>query len=330
MYFAEATLDDLLRRVIKKLLASPTRVKPTRGTTAELTGVLLQLNNPRARLSRTETRCLLFGCVGELLWYLAKSNDVRFIGYYLERYKCESDDGRTVFGAYGPRLFNMNGHNQIVNIVSLLKRNPPTRRAVIQLFSASDLSKSHKDVPCTCTLQFLVRDGRLCMLTSMRSNDAFRGLPHDVFAFTMLQEIIARSLHLKLGSYKHAVGSLHLYDRDQDSARRYLKEGWQSTTPMPAMPDVDPWISIQKVLSAERVIRRGRPTSKPLRLPPYWADIVRLLRIFRHIKKGGSAEIARIKKQMSTRAYDPHIDQRTQTALKRAKSINGRSASRAS
>ena len=43
------------------------------------------------------------------------------------------------------------------------------------------------------------------MLTYMRSNDAYWGLPHDVFAFTMLQEILARSLTLELGTYKHAV-----------------------------------------------------------------------------------------------------------------------------
>ena len=59
----------------------------------------------------------------------------------------------------------------------------------------------------------------------MRSNDAFKGLPHDVFCFTMLQEIFARTLGVHVGVYKHAVGSLHLYDKDRQKANQYLKEG---------------------------------------------------------------------------------------------------------
>ena len=93
-------------------------------------------------------------------------------------------------------------------MLSLLRDKSTSRRAVIQVFDAVDLTKPHKDIPCTCTLQLLLRDRRLHMLASMRSNDVFKGLPHDVFAFTMLQEIMARSLGVEIGTYKHAVGSL--------------------------------------------------------------------------------------------------------------------------
>ncbi len=92
-----------------------------------------------------------------------------------------------------------------------------------------------------------------------RSNDAFLGLSHDIFSFTMLQEIVARTLSVEVGTYKHAVGSLHLNDRNRRAARRYLEEGWQSTTIcMPPMPPGDPWNSIGKVLRAEREIRLNR------------------------------------------------------------------------
>ncbi len=175
---------------------------------------------------------------------LAKTNSLEFISYYLSRYQDESEDGRTVYGAYGPRLFKLRGINQINNIRRLLKKRD-SRRAVIQLFDAKDIAKRHKDVPCTCTMQFMVRRRRLHLLTNMRSNDAFIGLPHDIFAFTMLQEIMARSLGLELGTYFHLVGSLHLYKRNRDSARRYLNEGWQSSNvAMPPMPVGNPWSSI--------------------------------------------------------------------------------------
>ena len=74
----------------------------------------------------------------------------------------------------------------------------------------------------------------------------------------MLQEIVAKSLSFELGSYKHFVGSLHLYDDDRESAQAFLSEGFQSTmSPMPPMPDGDPWPSIGKMLAAEESLRTG-------------------------------------------------------------------------
>jgi thymidylate synthase len=99
-----------------------------------------------------------------------------------------------VHGGYGPRLFRHRAGNQVQSAIEALKRGPSTRRAVVQIFDAEDVASRHKEVPCTCTLQFLVRRQRLHMLVSMRSNDAYKGLPHDVFCFTMLQEI-SRSQH---------------------------------------------------------------------------------------------------------------------------------------
>ena len=57
------------------------------------------------------------------------------------------------------------------------------------------------------------------MVVHMRSNDAYIGLAHDVFAFTFMQEIVARDVGLDLGTYTHSVGSLHLYDQDERRAR---------------------------------------------------------------------------------------------------------------
>jgi thymidylate synthase len=127
--------------------------------------------------------------------------------------------------------------HQLDKVSEVLRRKPDSRQAVIQLFDGSDIVGEHGDVPCTSTLQFMLRRDKLHMLTNMRSNDAFIGLPHDFFCFTMLQEIMARSLSVELGTYKHAVGSLHLYDVDIQTAKQFLGEGWQSTeAPMPPMP----------------------------------------------------------------------------------------------
>jgi thymidylate synthase len=281
------TLDDLLYDVYSDLIDLPSSIKASRGVTSELIGTTLILTNPRARLSRSEVKSKAFSAVGELLWYLAGSNSLDFIRSYIKKYEKETDDGVTIHGAYGPRLFNKDGkYNQIKNVIELLNQKPSTRRAVIQLFDASDLAKKHSEIPCTCTLQFFIREEKLDLHVSMRSNDVFMGLPHDVFAFTMLQEIMAVTLKVELGNYYHTVGSLHLYDTDRIKVRQYLDEGYQSTKLfMPSMPLADPWPSISKLIAIEENIRTNQALVLD-GLENYWTEIAKLVQIhFLHKKK---------------------------------------------
>lgn len=306
MYYVADTLDDLLARILPRLAKTKAKVRASRGETREMVGVLLKLRNPRARLSRSETKGHIFSCLGELSWYLSGSNKVKFISYYIPKYKEESEDKVTVHGAYGPRLYPEGRIDQITNIIEILKAKPTTRRAVIQLFESGDIINRKKDVPCTCTLHFLLRKNRLHAVVNVRSNDAFKGLPHDIFAFTMLQEIIARSVGVDIGEYIHQVGSLHLYDNDLARVSKYRDEGWQSTTkPMPPMPEGSPWPAIKKFLKAEVAIRSGRePAPTTLNLPDYWADLVRLLRIFAAAKNRDAGRVAEIRLQMAAKIYD--------------------------
>ena len=309
-YHSCNTLDDLMRSVIEEIIAQGEEIRPSRGKAKELRSVLLELKNPRARLSRTETRGKALSCLGELCWYLAKSNDLDFISYYLPKYR-ESADGDMINGAYGPRLFDWKNINQIETTVERLRTRPDTRRAVIQLFEFSDLLATTKNVPCTCTLQFMLRNGSLHMLTNMRSNDAFLGLPHDIFCFTMLQEILARTLSARIGDYSHAVGSLHLYDQNIKSAREFLEEGWQSTTmTMPVMPKGDPWPGIDSLLDAESALRSGNYLDEAIMsdLDPYWADLIRLLQLLRYRKDKNVELIASLRSRMAFDVYRVFIE----------------------
>jgi thymidylate synthase len=313
MFISERTVDDLLRRVIDKILKSGGRTRATRGETKELVGVSLRLTDPRARLSHTEKKGKVFSGLGELLWYLAKSDDVKFISYYLRQYSHDSEDGRTIYGAYGPRMFNMRGVDQIANVIRLLRDRPGSRRAVVQLFNAEDLVGSRREIPCTCTLQFILRANALDLIAVMRSNDAFLGMSHDVFSFTMLQEILARTLQTEVGEYRHFVGSLHLYAEHIDAARAYLDEGWQPTVgvAMPPMPWADPWPAIKSLLGAERAIRNGREPPKSVEsLDPYWRDLVRLLQVFRACNGGDRRQLPALRRKMTCRVFDEYITSR--------------------
>ena len=312
-----ATLDDAMRWVVEQILHHGESIRPSKGPARELSGVVFEITNPLARISRTETKGKPFSCLGELCWYLAKSKDLRFIEHYLPLYK-KYADGDEIYGGYGPRLFDWDGYDQFNNVAELLKRKTDSRQAVIQLFDAQDISRAHKDVPCTCSLQFLVRQERLHLISYMRSNDAIVGMPHDIFCFTMLQEIMARILGVELGTYKHMVGSLHIYDQNLPEAQEFLDEGWQPTsTLMRPMPTGDPRKAIQSLLSAEYAIRADQMydlSSLVQGLDEYWADLVRLLAIYRASKDRDAEKIKVLKGQMATGDFDAFIDLRIRRA----------------
>jgi thymidylate synthase len=321
VYLKADTLDDLLDKAFRLLLKRKKRVVASKGPTVEVQGIVLGLTNPRARLSRSHTKGHAFSGFGEFLWYLSARSELGPIRYYLRRYDDSAEDDGTIWGAYGPRMFG--GEPSQYEIVrDLLKERETSRQAVIQLFDGEDIRQKYRNTPCTCTLQFLIRDRVLNMVVHMRSNDVYRGLPHDVFAFTMFQEILARDLGVSLGTYKHMVGSFHLYDTDREQVEQYLSEGLQPTREMPAMPFGPQWGDIKQVFKIEEMVRSGGPAVVPTviassaSLQPYWADVVKLLAIYSLTKNfDGSADALRqvvgIRRSMSSQFYATYVRKKT-------------------
>jgi thymidylate synthase len=263
----------------------------------------------RARLSRSENRGKPFSALGELLWYLAGSDKLEFIQPYVPRYSEDAVEG-IIHGAYGPRLLAMRGAiNKFENVTHLLRKRPTSRRAVIQLFSAEDIATEHKEIPCTTTIQFFLRDNQLYLSTTMRSNDAYWGLPHDVFCFTMLQEMMACRLEAGLGEYFQYVGSMHIYDDFVEAARNYIAEGHQKSVEMPTMPAGDPFELVQKLLEAESRIRRNEKlVAAEVFAEPYWADLIRLLQVF--WASGQSERLDELKGEFDCPIYRTYLEGR--------------------
>lgn len=122
-------------------------------------------------------------------------------------------------GAYGPRI-----RPQMDYIYQLLKREPTSRRAVISIYNQKNQNENLTfDVPSTISLQFLLRKNKLNLICYMRSNDFWNGLPFDVGIFGFLQEVMASWLKVKLGTYIHFVGSAHIYLKDLQKVKKFLK-----------------------------------------------------------------------------------------------------------
>lgn len=312
------TLDGLLRIVLTGLLEQEELVKAHRGGFKEVFGACLHLTNPLARLSRSESKGKIYSALGEFLWYLSGDVKLDFIDYYIPgRFQEESDDQLTVRSGYGDRLRNWHGINQIENVIRVLTESRTSRRAVIQLFDASDIVERYASIPCTCSLQFMVRGERLHLFVTMRSNDAFVGLPHDIFAFTMLQELVARSIGVPMGEYKHCAGSLHLYEDDFDTAQQYLLEGWQDPLCMPAMPAGEPWKAVEWLQSVEVGARTGEsslPNPNADSIDQYWQDLARILLSFRASKARDASAIERLKQELNSDVYRMFLTARSDLA----------------
>ncbi|RQW22664.1 thymidylate synthase [Bacillus sp. C1-1] len=235
----------------------------------------------------------------EVLWYLSADNSVDFISYYNKKMSQYSMNGKVLTGtAYGPKIFEFGNAkvNQWKQIKDLLTyEDVDSKRAFMQIFDATELMVPENiDVSCTVGLQFFVRENKLYMASFMRANDAFRGIVSDLFSFTLIQELMARELQLDLGTYFHNVGSIHVYQSDNEWTETVLQEAKSNVQNMkpqfqfPTMPLTDNWSAIETVLNYESLLRQDLVTLscsdiEQLDVADYWKQVLYLFSLYQYI-----------------------------------------------
>ena len=146
---------------------------------------------------------------GEAWWILAGRNDVPGIVQFNPVMTRFTDNGDTFFGAYGPPLLEQRSY-----VVNTLANDQDSRQAVATIWRQRP--PISKDIPCTVALQWLIRDGKLNCVATMRSSDAWLGWVYDVFNFSMLTLSVLLELRgvyeLGLGNLYLNAGSQHLYE----------------------------------------------------------------------------------------------------------------------
>lgn len=188
-------------------------------TSSDQVHVLATTRNPSAKIAATEAAQLIAGVSSLDQLNLASNNS--FTKF--------ADDGK-LRGAYGPRSFH-----QLSQAVARLSYDSHTRQAVVGLWRGNDTNRNYKDVPCTLSWQFFIRDDYLHLRTTMRSNDAWLGLPYDLEMFSALHKTMASALSIPAGPYTHSVGSLHLYERDREKASTVRDTGLVSQSRQPVL-----------------------------------------------------------------------------------------------
>ena len=237
--FDADNFDVLFKKICNTANENPEYICTPRGSKVkELIAPTLVLRNPRARLLGIKARKADYGfAVGEFLWYWNGRQDLESLAYYNKRAPSFSDDGKTVNSAYGYRIRVDNkyyGSTQWRACKKTLLADVDSRRALLIINNSFDniraVEEGSKDVPCTLSLQFFIRNNRLILHTHMRSNDIIWGLTYDLFSFSLLQEAMCLELNaegmpgLELGEYIHTAGSLHLYEQHFKMATEIVDE----------------------------------------------------------------------------------------------------------
>jgi thymidylate synthase len=103
-----------------------------------------------------------------------------------------------------------------------LRSDPDSRQAFVRFSLPEHQYVGNKDQVCTMHMIFHLRGGGLRGTVVMRSCDVVKGLAYDMPWFVLLLEKMAGELGVPVGTYTHFCHSLHLYERDVETAREML------------------------------------------------------------------------------------------------------------
>lgn len=187
----------------------------------------------------------------EAAWILSGDNKVATIAPYSKQISKFSDNGDRFFGSYGPKVIDQLGY-----VCETLAKDLLSRQAVMNIWR--EQPRITKDVPCTVSLQFFVRDGKLHCVDTMRSSDLWLGWPYDIFNMSMISLgicLMMRDLYgikLTLGNLYLNAGSQHLYDNNWndviDLVTKYQDTLFKALPPTPVKYEIINYQSLVEIL----------------------------------------------------------------------------------
>jgi len=239
-------------------------VNPRGIGTREITGVTLRVDDLRQNIIHHPVRNINYKfMVAEWLWMTFGRDDLATLTRYNGQMSRFSDDGKILAGAYGPRLTD-----QWDYVLSTLRNDPASRQAVATIWQPNP--SPSKDIPCTISFQFLLREGHLNLIVTMRSSDAWLGVPYDCYSFTQLANCLAGELGVKTGFFQLQLGSSHLYDDNLEKAQALLADQPTSGLDSPQLPGWPPPVLEDVLVGADVLVSPA--------LARYWRDYTRVLR----------------------------------------------------
>ena len=114
------------------------------------------------------------------------------------------------------------GVDQLLEVIETIKKDPHSRRTLINAWNAADLKKMALP-PCHVLCQFYVANGELSCIMYQRSCDLGLGVPFNIASYSLLTHLIAHVCGLRAGEFCHMMGDTHVYLNHVEPLRRQIE-----------------------------------------------------------------------------------------------------------
>ena len=209
------------------------RIDRTGIGTRSIFGLNLSFDNRDTFPILTTKRVHFKSVVGELLWMLSGSVDVKELH---EKYgvtiwdEWEQEDG-TIGPGYGAQwrnaewageAYSTNQVDQMQNLIDGIIADPYSRRHIVNAWNVGQIDQMALP-PCHTMFQCYVHtDGTLDLQLYQRSSDMFLGLPFNIAQYALLQRIIADLTGYRAGKLHITIGDAHIYTNHFEQVREQL------------------------------------------------------------------------------------------------------------
>jgi len=215
---------DLLRHVMKNGAEKSDRT----GTgTRSVFGAQMRFDLNAGFPLVTTKKLHLRSIIHELLWFLKGETN---IAYLKENKVSIWDEWADANGELGPvygkqwrswQCPDGSTVDQIQWLLDEIKRNPDSRRLIVNAWNVADLPKMAL-MPCHAIFQFYVANGKLSCQLYQRSADLFLGVPFNIASYALLTHMIAQECGLGVGDFVHTLGDAHIYSNHFDQVNEQL------------------------------------------------------------------------------------------------------------
>ena len=122
---------------------------------------------------------------------------------------------------YGKQWRDINGIDQLENLITGLISNPDGRRHLVDSWNPEQLNLMTLP-PCHYSFQCYVADGKLSLMWNQRSADLFLGVPFNISSYGLLLHLLCKETRLEPGELIGSFGDIHLYKNHVDQAQEQI------------------------------------------------------------------------------------------------------------
>lgn len=268
--YSGTSIVDLYKSMVSDVLTHGQLVSPRGKANHELRGVVVDTYHHR-RLAGAGINYRL--ATAEAMAWLCGWDDVAWFERFRPGFSQFSDDGLTLHGAYGRRMYS-----QLPTFIDRLKKDNASRQAVMNIWDGSVDQVASRDLPCNVVVHGLIRDAGLELHVHVRSQDLIWGFPYDHDAWWLVGKSLGVILNFPMARLVQYVDSLHIYKPEAgfyDKAK-ITKAGYVSQLFSPIVWPTTETLPLTK--AGFESVRRAVENGEEVLVHEAWDNLVRYLK----------------------------------------------------